>query len=250
MEVPAIVWVLCAAGSFALAVFGGRGLLEILAALQAGNLARLADPPRWPVTRGFVALLAALPVAIATTPLGASRWLAALAAGALGFMVCPSYLAAARRRAELKVFDDLPMHLDLIALTLEGGGSLAGALALCAERSPPGILRRAWGPVVREVHAGAEPFDALRALEERLGIRLFGGLLPALRAAERLGVPLAPLLHDKARQAAANRFARAEQRARAAPLKLWATLMLCIAPCTLIVLAYPLARVLARLAGG
>jgi tight adherence protein C len=250
MELPAIVWMLLAAGGFALAVFGGRGLLGMFAALQAGNLAQLADPPRWPATRGLIALLMALPVAIAAAPLGAGRWLAALAAGALGFMACPCFLASARRRAEREVFDDLPMHLDLIALTMESGGSLAGALALCAEHSPPGILRRAWGPVVREVHAGAEPFEAMRALEERLGIRVFGSLLPALRAAERLGMPLTTVLRDKARQAAATRFARAEQRARAAPLKLWATLMLCLAPCTLIVLAYPLARMLAIVAGG
>ena len=35
--------------------------------------------------------------------------------------------------------------------------------------------------------------------------------------------------------------------ARAAPLKLWATLMLCIAPCTLLVLAFPVSQLLALL---
>jgi len=39
----------------------------------------------------------------------------------------------------------------------------------------------------------------------------------------------------------------AERLARAAPLKLWATLMLCIAPCTLLVLAFPVAQLLALL---
>src|SRR5262249_17528599 len=159
-----------------------------------------------------------------------------------GFAMCPAFLDSARRRAEREVLDDLPLHLDLIALAIEGGGSLTGALAMCAGHSPPGVLRRAWAPVVRDVHAGVEPFEALRSLDERLGLRLFVNLLPALRAAERLDLPLAPLFRDKARQAAANRFARAEQQARAAPLKLWATLMLCIAPCTLIVLAFPVAK--------
>ena len=37
----------------------------------------------------------------------------------------------------------------------------------------------------------------------------------------------------------------AERLARVAPLKLWATMLLCIAPCTLLVLAFPVARVLA-----
>jgi tight adherence protein C len=55
------------------------------------------------------------------------------------------------------------------------------------------------------------------------------------------------VLRERARQAAAARFARAERRARVAPLRLWATLMLCIAPCTLLVLAFPVARLLALL---
>jgi tight adherence protein C len=127
---------------------------------------------------------------------------------------------------------------------------LAGALALCTEHAPPGVLRRALTPAVLEIHAGAEPLEALRALEERLGMRFFGGLLAALRAAERLDLPLAPLLREKSRQATARRFARAEHLARTAPLRLWATLMLCIAPCTLVVLAFPVARMLAVVAGG
>jgi len=57
------------------------------------------------------------------------------------------------------------------------------------------------------------------------------------------------VLRERARQASALRFARAEKLARAAPLKLWATLMLCLAPCTLLVLAWPMARLLALIAG-
>jgi tight adherence protein C len=102
--------------------------------------------------------------------------------------------------------------------------------------------------IVLEVHAGAELFEALRALDQRLGLRPFSTLIAALRSAERLGMDPAAVLRERARQAAANRFARAERRARAAPLKLWATLMLCIAPCSLVLLAFPVARMLAAIA--
>jgi tight adherence protein C len=53
-----------------------------------------------------------------------------------------------------------------------------------------------------------------------------------------------PVLRDRSRQSAASRFARAERRARAAPIKLWAAMLLCLAPCTAVVLAFPLARLL------
>ena len=57
----------------------------------------------------------------------------------------------------------------------------------------------------------------------------------------------AGVLRDRARHCAASRFARAERLARAAPLKVWAALLLCLAPCTAVVLAFPLAQLLAKL---
>jgi tight adherence protein C len=247
---PAIVWLLLGAAAFALAVWGLRGLLDIRAALRAGELERLSSPPRWPVTRAAAGCLPALPVWLVTSSLGPTRWLAAAAVAALGVAVAPRFLEAARARVADELRDELPLHLELIALALEGGGTLPGAIALCAEHAPEGALRRAWGRVLLDIHGGAEPLEALRAFEERLGFKLFGHLLTALRSAERLGFPAAMVLREKARQAAAQRFARAEHLARTAPLKLWATLMLCIAPCTLVVLAFPFAKLLAIAAGG
>jgi len=248
MEVPYGVWLLLAPGAFVLAVFGARGFLELQAALRSGDFAALRAPPRWPVIRAFGGLLAAIPVAALTGALGVGRLLAALVAAALAYAVAPSFLASVRARAEREVLDHLPLQLELVALALEGGSTLSTALTMSAEHAPAGTLRRAWSRAALDAQSGVDPLEALHALEERLGLRVFGALLAALRSADKFGLPLAPLLREKARHAAAGRFARAEQRARAAPLKLWATLMLCIVPCSLVVLAYPLARWLAWLA--
>jgi hypothetical protein len=121
--------------------------------------------------------------------------------------------------------------------------------ALSQLRAPDGPLRRAWAQAVLDIHAGAEVQDVLKDLDQRLGLRPFSVALLALRSAERAGMDAGVVLGERARQAAAGRFARAERLARAAPLKLWATLMLCIAPCTLIVLAFPVAQLLAMIAG-
>ncbi|MBC8025424.1 MAG: type II secretion system F family protein, partial [Steroidobacteraceae bacterium] len=168
----------------------------------------------------------------------------------LAFAAAPRFLAAARQRIEQEMRDDLPLHLDLVALAMEGGATLPAAIGLCAQHAPDGTLRRAWNRVLLEIHAGAEPLEALRALEDRLGFRLFGNLPAALRSSERFGIEPAAVMREKARHAAGVRFSRAEQLARAAPLKLWATLMLCLAPCTLVVLAFPVAKMLALVAGG
>jgi len=244
-DIPYAFLVLLAAGASVLGIFGLRGLLEIRAALRVADFASLSAPPRWQVTRAFCGLCVALPVLLSAAALGDAGWLAALLAGGLGYAAAPRFLDSAVQHAQRELLDDLALHLDLMALAMEAGSSLPAAIGICAERAPDGVLRRAWGLLVLEIHAGAEPFEALRVLDQRLGLRAFSTLVAALRSAERLGVDTAAVLRERARQAAANRFARAERRARAAPLKLWAALMLCIAPCTLILLAFPVARLLA-----
>jgi tight adherence protein C len=247
--VPGFVWFVLAAGGFALGVFGSRGVIELAASLRDAELVGLDVEPRWRTVRAFAGFLAALPVGIATAGLGHGRWLAALAVGTLAFVAAPRFLASARERVERELRDALPLHLDVIALAMDNGATLSAAIALCAEHAPDGALRRAWERVLLDVHGGLEPVEALRACEERVGFRLFGNLPTALRSAVKLGLDPAEMLREKSRQAAAQRFARAEQRARAAPLKLWATLMLCLVPCTLVVLAFPVTKLLARIAG-
>lgn len=243
MDLPASLWGLLAAVGFALAVLGGRGLVAMHAALRAGELARLESPPEWQAIRLLCAYLVALPLLAFAEPL------AALAASATAHAALPSLLASLRRRIETEVLDDLSVHLDLVALAMEGGATLDSALAMSVEHSPPGALKRAWMPAVLEVRAGTAAADSLRNIEDRLGFRLFGGMVAAIRSAEKFSMPLAPVIRDKARQAATSRYGRAERRARAVPLKLWATMMLCLVPCTFIVLAFPVSALLARVSG-
>jgi tight adherence protein C len=243
------VWPLLAGGLFVLGVHGVRGLVAIRHSVRGADLGSLADPPHWRLTRAFLGACAALPVLWLARPLGSGALAAAAAAGALGYAVAPRVLASVRARVEREVLDDLPLHLDLMALSVEAGGSLPAALALAAEHGPRGALRRAFETVLLDMHSGTDVLDALRVLDQRIGLRPVNTLVTSLRSAVRLGMPLAPVLRERATQSAANRFARAERLARAEPLKLWATLVLCIAPCTLVVLAFPMAKLLALLAG-
>jgi tight adherence protein C len=247
---PFFVFACGAAGAFALTVFGLRGLVGIREALRTADLASLSAPEHWQVIRAWIGFAAALPVVSATSRLGSGAWLAGAVTAAIGYWAAPQFLAAARVRVEREVLDDLPLHLDLAALAMEAGSSLPAALAICAERAPEGALKRSLKGVVLEIHAGAEPLEALRALEQRVGVKPLNSLVTALRAAERLNLDVAQVLRERARQSAGQKFARAERLARAAPLKLWAAMVLAIAPCSLVVLAFPVARLLAAIAPG
>lgn len=244
-----LVYALGAAAVLALGILGSRGLIEIRDALHLAEFDRLVSVPQWPATRALLgALLAIAPVFMLASRGAVAAWMG-LAVAAAGYWLAPQLLLAARRRVESRVLDALPLHLDLMALALEAGSAWTGALMACVERAPEGPLRRAWERVLLEIHAGAEPLDALKHLEQRVRLPPFTTLVSALRAAEKLQVPAASVVRDRARQAAAAHFARAEREARAAPLKLWAVLLLCLAPCTLAVLVFPVAELLAAVVG-
>jgi tight adherence protein C len=245
----AFALVILAAVMFGLSVFGLRGLLDIRDALRTAELNRLDFPAHWQATRAWLGLAAAVPVFFAGSALASGAWLAAAAVAALGYSVAPLFLASARQSVEHELLEELPVHLDLIALAMEAGWALPAALAICAHRAPDGALRHAWTRVNLDIHGGTEPIEALRALEQRSGLKPLSVLVAALRSADKFGIPAAQVFRERARQSAAQRFARAERLARAAPLRLWAAMVLAIVPCTFVVLAFPLTRLLARIAG-
>jgi len=243
--VPHFVLFILAIAIFGLSVFALRSLLDLREAFRFAELSRVASPLHWQATRAWLATVAAAPVLFAVPVLERGAWLAAAAVGGLGYWVAPQFLEAARRRAEHDLLDDLPVHLELIAISMQAGWTLPTALAACAHRAPEGALRRAWSRVILDIHAGTDPLEALRVLEQRVGVKLLTSVVNALRLAERSNADFVEVLRERARQSAAQRFARAERRARAAPLRLWAALVLAIAPCTFVVLAFPVARMLA-----
>ena len=182
---PLFVLFMLATAMFGLSVFGLRGLLDIRDALRFAELSRLASPLHWQATRAWFGAAAAAPVLFAASSLEGGAWLAAAAVAGLGYWVAPQFLAAVRRRAEHELLDDLPVHLELIALSMEAGWTLPTALAACAHRAPEGALRRAWSRVILDIHAGTEPLEALRALEQRVGVKPLTSVMNALRSAER-----------------------------------------------------------------
>lgn len=143
----------------------------------------------------------------------------------------------ANRRDE--VVRELPVYVDMLTLALEAGGSLSVALRVATERSADSVLRRAFLRVQGDLRAGRSRAEALRALGERLDIPAINPLVAALIQADASGGSLADVLRAQSEQRLNERFARAEKRAMEAPVRMLAPLVLCIFPCTFVVLAFP-----------
>jgi len=149
------------------------------------------------------------------------------------------WLRDARRRRDWAVLRDLSVYVDMLTLALEAGGALSVALRVATERMPESPLRRGFTRVQNDLRSGRSRADALRALAQRLDAPPVTSLVAALVQAEATGGSLSDVLRAQSDQRLNERFARAEKLALEAPVKLLAPLILCIFPCTFLVLAFP-----------
>ena len=163
--------------------------------------------------------------------------LAAAGGAALPWLVLRDQILGRQRN----VLRELPGYLDLLALALEAGCGFGAALQLTVQRSPASPLRTGMERVLHEVRAGSPRADALRRLDGRIGVAALGAAVAAIVQAEATGVSLAPVIRAQARRCTQQRFARAEKLAMEAPVKMLGPLVLCIFPCTFIVIGFPIA---------
>lgn len=151
------------------------------------------------------------------------------------------WLRDAMRRRDWEILRDLPLYMDLLTLALEAGGALSVALRVATDKVPDSALRRALVRLQGDLRAGRSRVDALQAFGERLDTPAVAPLVAAMVQAETRGGSLAAVLRAQSEQRLNERFARAEKLALEAPVKMLGPLILCIFPCTFIVLAFPVA---------
>ncbi len=141
----------------------------------------------------------------------------------------PQWLPAlSRRRREARIDHAMPDLLDLLVVTLQAGlPAPAAFVALAPHVSPP--VAPAIVSVLDRYSHGERFVDALDGLVEHLGTRALG-LVAAIGAAERSGLPLAPTVDRIADDARSHRRRSAEIDARRLPVRLALPLACCTLP--------------------
>jgi tight adherence protein C len=242
---------------------GQRGLRLLLLLASAGRRVRPAGAPQdlrgrieaagRPAGLGVreamaakvaaAVLLGAAALPLAALAPGRLGVLLALAAPVAGFLAPDLWLARLAAERAWRVRRELPALLDILRVSVEGGGSLPEALRSVGERSH-GPLAREWRAVGREVALGVPLAEALAGMEERVPLPEVHALVAALERARRHGAPLADTL---AAQARAARFALArrirDDAARAGP-KIQLVVALLLVPSVLLLVAAALASAL------
>jgi tight adherence protein C len=209
--------------------------------LERADLDQALSPEQW-LMAPLLGTIAALSLChLCLRESGTTEWWPLTLAASTGAVLPWLALRDRIRKRQRAVLRDLPGYLDLLALALEAGCAFSAALQLAVQRSPPSSLRAGLERVLQEVRAGSQRGDALRRLDRRVGVGALAAAVAAIAQAESTGVSLAPVIRAQALRCTQQRFARAEKLAMEAPVKMLGPLVLCIFPCTFIVIGFPIA---------
>ncbi|WP_245153735.1 type II secretion system F family protein [Allopusillimonas ginsengisoli] len=172
--------------------------------------------------------------------LGTSLAVAALIGLSGGWLPYQRLQERARQR-QARMLRELPFMLDMATLCVEAGQNLQGALQQAAWHGPPGPLRSELQHALSDMRAGVPRIKALQLMGGRAGLPALQSLVSLIAQAEQMGMSMGPLFRAQAQQHRAARFLRAERLALEAPVKMLFPLVICIFPCSFLIIAFPIA---------
>lgn len=137
-----------------------------------------------------------------------------------------------------RVAVDFPDALDLLVLCIRAGYLPAQAIVEIRPYVPPS-LGSAFGAVIESVERGVRFADSLNQLATALG-PIAQPLIDSLAAADRYGLPLAPVLERLSFEARQQRRRDTDASARELPVRLAMPLVICTLPSFVLLAIVPL----------
>jgi tight adherence protein C len=207
--------------------------------LIAAGLATRISPSQFLAVKSGAALGGAvlgLVAGAAASPL-AGVLLAPMFAGA-GFFAPELFLSMKIKRRREQIRSELPDALDLLAVSVEAGLGLDGAIAKLTEHMD-GALIEEFALTLGEMRIGESRQDALKKMAERVPAPELGSFVRSVLQADQLGISLGRILRMQAADSRLRRQAAAEEKAMKAPIKMLFPTALFIFPALFLVVLGP-----------
>ncbi|HET8527409.1 MAG TPA: type II secretion system F family protein [Gaiellaceae bacterium] len=178
------------------------------------------------------ALVAAVAVSVAAGVL-----LAPVCAG-IGFYLPETMLSMRIKSRRDRIRSELPDALDLLAVSVEAGLGLDGAISKLTEHMD-GALVEEFALTLGEMRIGESRADALKKLAERVPAPELAAFVRSVLQADQLGISLGRILRVQAADSRLRRQAAAEEKAMKAPIKMLFPTALFIFPSMFVVILGP-----------
>ncbi len=122
-------------------------------------------------------------------------------------------------KRQVKLQMALPDAMDMLTMCVEAGLGFDAALAKVA-RNTGGPLADELARALQEMQIGKSRAQALRSMADRTTVAELRGFVSALVQASELGIPIASVLREQAKEMRLQRRQRAEEKAQKVPVKI------------------------------
>jgi tight adherence protein C len=156
------------------------------------------------------------------------------AGAAVGFFLPDVLLYNAGLKRQQRLAISLPEGLDLLTICVEAGLGFDAAVAQVA-RNLNGPLAAEFARLLQEMQIGKSRAEAMRAMAERTNVPEVRTFVSALTQSAELGIPVATVLREQAREMRVRRRQRAEAQAQKVPVKITFPLIGCLLPALFVV---------------
>lgn len=153
---------------------------------------------------------------------------------AAGFFLPDVLLYNSGLKRQQRLATSLPEALDLLTICVEAGLGFDAALAQVT-RNIKGPLPAEFARVLQEMQIGKSRSEAMRALAERTTVPELRAFVSALTQSAELGIPVANVLREQAKEMRVRRRQRAEAQAQRIPVKITFPLIGCLFPALFII---------------
>jgi tight adherence protein C len=160
--------------------------------------------------------------------------LTAAIGAAVGFFLPDVLLYNAGLKRQHRLAISLPEGLDLLTICVEAGQGFDAALTQVA-RNLRGPLAEELARVLQEMQIGKSRAEAMRAMAERSSVPELRAFVSALTQSAELGIPVAMVLREQAKEMRVRRRQRAEAEAQKVPVKITFPLIGCLLPALFVV---------------
>jgi tight adherence protein C len=203
------------------------------------------NPPFWTVDRIFeikglglivACVLGVMLGLVSAGPAGAV--IGGVGGAALGFFIPDLILYDLSERRQGTIRQTLPDILDTLTVSVEAGLGFDAALTQVT-RYGRGPLAGEFARVLQEMQIGRSRVEALRALGARTNVNELRSFCAIVVQATELGVPIANVMREQAREMRIRRRQRAEELAQKVPVKILFPLIFCLFPAVFIIVLGP-----------
>lgn len=156
----------------------------------------------------------------------------------VGFFAPETFLTLKIKQRRERIRSELPDALDLLAVSVEAGLGLDGAIAKLTEHME-GALVDEFALTLGEMRIGESRPDALKKMAERVPAPELAAFVRSVLQADQLGISLGRILRVQAADSRLRRQAAAEEKAMKAPIKMMFPTALFIFPAMFIVILGP-----------